>query len=143
MDIKTLTLNLAISMTLILGIASSASANTEQYQSGTPEQHAAIGKVYSEYENKLLPLQQKIIVKKSELDALLYVNNEENTTKIQSVIKEIGDLKAQRYAVRSELRSKLSEFGFYSSPSRMHSEHRMMNRHNRMDSDYRGCGYHW
>lgn len=140
MNMKTLTVNLAISMTFILGITGYANANTDRYQGITPEQQLAIGKIYSEYDSKTQPLQQKIIVKQSELDALLYEGGEKNTAKIQSLIKEVGELKAQRYAAQSEMRSKLDEAGIYSSDARMHSGYGMMDRHNRMSSDYRGCG---
>lgn len=146
MDLNAFTLNLAVSMVLILGNAGSASANSvniEGCQGATLEQETVIGKIYSEYGSKSLPLQKKIIIKQSELEALLYENNEQNTIKIQSVIKDIAVLKAQNYAVRTEMQNKLSEAGVYLSPSRVHSEHRMMNRHDWMDSDYRGCGYHW
>ncbi|HCL6053591.1 MULTISPECIES: hypothetical protein [Citrobacter] len=143
MKIKSFVINLAISVTIILGIAGSASANPERSQGVSPEQQDVIGKIYSEYDSKTLPLQQKIIVKQSELDALFYEGSEKNTAKIQSLIKEIGELRAQKYAAQSEMRSRLDEAGVYSSEARKHSGYGMMDRHNSMNSDYRGCGCPW
>ncbi|ADO50331.1 hypothetical protein [[Enterobacter] lignolyticus] len=143
MNIKTCAVNLAVSVSIILGITCTASANPQGYQNTSSEEQTAIGKIYSEYDSKILVLQQKIIAKQSELDALLDEKNEKNSEKIQQIIKETGELKAQRYTAQSEMQSKLDEAGFYPSNSKMRSGHGMMNRHNGMNSNYHGCGCPW
>ncbi len=82
MKIKTLCIYVAISTTIIFGMTGAASANPGRYQGMSSEQQDVIGKIYAEYDNKTLLLQQKIIIKQSEIDALSYEGNEKNTVKI-------------------------------------------------------------
>ncbi len=143
MKIKTLAISLTISTMVMLGMSGVVSAHMKGYQGVSPEQQNTIEKIYSEYDSKTQHLQQQLIIKQSEFDALTYENDEKNTGKIQEVIKEIGGINAQLYAARSEMRGKLEATGIYSSNNRMRSDYRMMGRHNMMNSDYRGCGCPW
>ncbi|EAM3022339.1 hypothetical protein CHZ52_24025 [Salmonella enterica] len=132
---KALMVALTLGTVSTLGIWGSANAQgpINRYQGMTSEQQIAVDKVYIEYEKTMSSLQQQLIIKQAEFDALSYGQTSQNTEKAQSLIREIGELNAKLYATRSGMRSKLEASGGYYPDRGM-----MRGHHGRgmMNSDY-------
>jgi hypothetical protein len=77
----------------------------------TPEQYAASGEVWNEFNQKIQPLHRQMLAKQAELDALYYNSVPQNDPKAQGLMKEVNDLDAKLSALHGEMRSKMNERG--------------------------------
>jgi len=78
------------------------------YQSLTPEKQAAAQKIFANYQSQTVGLRQQLIVKRSELNALIY-GDKPDDAKVQTLTKEISDLQAKLYTAQVALQRQLAK----------------------------------
>lgn len=117
-------LTLSLALVAVLGLAGMASAQghmmggpgmTGGHGMGmmnnmTPEKQAAVQKIYSDFSMSTEPLRQQLFAKQSELN-VLYYNGSADTTKVQTLTREIADLNAKLYSAQVNLRKQLAKEG--------------------------------
>lgn len=108
----------ALAALLALGVAAWAeAANGRQYRPDaqaypglSAEQEAAARKLFSESAANTSQIREQLRAKRAELDAQL-ASPEPNKSKIESLSREIGELRGKLMAARVELRSRLADEG--------------------------------
>ncbi|CAK7041674.1 MAG: hypothetical protein DELT_02852 [Desulfovibrio sp.] len=118
---RILTMLAAVGMVSILGFAGVANANplwhgNSGWHGGggagvTQEQQTALQQIYADYDKQAAPLQRQLQAKRAELEALYYGGNKDSS-KVQTLFRETGDIEAKLFALNSELRTKLEAQGF-------------------------------
>ena len=124
------TLSFSLALAAMLGLTATALAATPQRADTTakttettatgyhgagmmslsPEKQAIVKKLHEDFRNNTKATRQELISKRHELDAQLYsANPDEN--RIQSLIREISDLRAKLYSARITLKGKLIKEG--------------------------------
>ena len=104
---------MALAFVAALGMASLAAAQPHMrgYQGMSPEQYTVMQETYADFDRKIQPLRQQMYAKQAELDALYYNNTPQNDPKVQSLMKEIGDLDAKLYAAHGDMRKQMIDKG--------------------------------
>ena len=105
---------MALGMAAIIGISSTASAYPGDHRGGwqgmTQEQQAAAQEIYANYDQQTAPLRQQMMAKRAELDALYYGQNADSS-KVQSLYKDIADIQAKLFTANTEMQKKLADKG--------------------------------
>ena len=85
---------MALAFALVLGFAGIAGAQPHMmgYQNMSPEQYKVMQDMHVEFDKKAEPLRQQLYAKQAELNALYYQGTPQNDPKVQSLLKDIGDL---------------------------------------------------
>jgi len=107
------TLSLSLALTALLGLTASAMAagpHGAGMMNLSPEKQELVKKLHEDFRNSTKATRQELISKKHELDAQLYSANPDEK-KIQTLTKEISDLRAKLYAARITLKGKLIKEG--------------------------------
>ena len=104
---------MALAFALVLGFAGIAGAQSHMmgYQNMSPEQYKVMQDMHVEFDKKAEPLRQQLYAKQAELNALYYQGTPQNDPKVQSLLKDIGDLDGKLYAVRADFRKQLNSKG--------------------------------
>ena len=76
----------------------------------SPEKRAIAGKLYDDFHNSTLAARQDLLAKRRELDAQIY-SAQYDEQKVQSLAKEIADLRAKLYSARVALKDALIKEG--------------------------------
>lgn len=78
------------------------------YHSLSPEKQAKAQQIYADYYAKTITLRQQILSKQSELNALIY-SGKDDEKKIQSLTKEISDLRSKIFESQVALQRQLAK----------------------------------
>jgi zinc resistance-associated protein len=116
MKIRMNILTLSLALVAVLGLA--GMANAQGYMMGgpgmmngvAPEKQAAVQKAYDDFATATDQLNQQLIGKQSELNAL-YNSGSADSGRVQTLTREIGDLNAKLYATQANLRKQLAKTG--------------------------------
>lgn len=76
----------------------------------TQEQQAVAQEIYADHDKQTLPLRQQLMAKRAELNSLYYAEKSDSS-KAQSLYREIADIQAKLYSANADLRKKLSDKG--------------------------------
>ncbi len=96
--------------------------------------------VYQDYRQTVLPLREQLSEKRAQLDSMYADGNVDQSCE-QSLIREIGDLQAQLYAVRAKMHSRHDAIGDYNYGD-MGYHHRDDHRGNGRGMGHHGGGRH-
>lgn len=80
------------------------------YNNLTPEQQEKARKLHDEHYNSVAPIRQQMIVKQAELDALL-INEKPDAKKVESLSRDLGELRGKMMNQRLALRDRLEKEG--------------------------------
>lgn len=110
---KTLSV-LALAGVLLCGVsavqAAPANAAPNNGYDLTPEQSAAMRKIFTENYDNMSSTREALAAKRAELDAQLASPNPDGA-KIESLSREIGELRGKMLAARADVRAKLNREG--------------------------------
>lgn len=123
---RILTMLAAVGMVSVLSFAGVANANP-LYHGGaggglTQEQQSALQQIYTDYEKQAMPLQRQLQAKRAELDALYY-SESSDSSKVQTLFREAGDIEAKLFALNSEMRKKLDANGLSGAGGNGYAHH--------------------
>ena len=103
---------MVLAFALVLGFAGIASAQPHMgYQNMSPEQYKVMQDTCAEFDKKAEPLRQQLYAKQTELNTLYQQGTPQSDSKVQSLVKDIGDLDGKLYAVRADFRKQLNDKG--------------------------------
>jgi len=111
--IKMFAAALAVGAAILVGTGGTAMAYPGNHWGGqgmNQEQQAAIQKEYADHYQAIAPLQQELMAKRSELEAMYYGNTVDNN-KVQSLFKNIADLEAKLFTANTAFQKKLADKG--------------------------------
>jgi Spy/CpxP family protein refolding chaperone len=109
---------LALGVAVLIG-AGTASANPawhgnqhdgSYYSNLTPDQQTEAQKLFSTHAQKVEPLRQQMYAKRAELDDL-YSSDKADSSKAQTLLKEIADIETKLYNAHMEFRKNLDAQG--------------------------------
>lgn len=105
---------LALGLVAIMGASGVAFAYPVHHNGGAPaltqEQQNAAQEVYTKYSEAVAPLQQQLMAKRAELDALYYGQNADSG-KVQALYRDIADIEAKLFTAGKDLKNKFAEKG--------------------------------
>lgn len=109
---------LALAAILVLGLAGLAQARGHGDWDGGPRYNAPLSQeqedkaqqIFSSHYEKTEAIRQALITKRAELQAQM-VSNSPDKAKIESLSREIGELRGKMLAARTELRTQLDKQG--------------------------------
>ncbi len=92
------------------GFAQGHMGGGHMYYGLSAEQQAAAQKIHAEHYAATAPLQQQLYARQAELDAQIYAQGGDDK-KVQSLTREVGDIRAKLYAAQVDLRRALAKAG--------------------------------
>lgn len=104
----------ALAFVMALGVSGIAFAHGHWgngYNDLSVEQQKAMQDMRAEFEKTIRPLQRQFYAKQAELDALYDKGTPEDNPKVQSLMKELGELDTRLYAAFGDWRRQMNEKG--------------------------------